>query len=321
MRRFWRCPLGHSLQSKFSPFFNRKLSPVSNTSGLISNFWNFNNTVFIREKKIPENVLKLTNLWLKSANRTRNGVYRVEQKLVPKKQHCLQWEMSMHFFVQLCRPNDQSNNFKVFSAFVSSTKTFGNIFGINVFLMNTMLLKFRILHTNRKCAKWVESSDCKTDLTCSVWCILVAHVQNDTLFEPRHDKTNKMSVHPAKTQISLGIRPVWSESSLCAQWVAKDPRFIHADSEDSDQTGRMPRLIWVFAERTATLLVLSCRGSFGFSLSVCMIFKICCQFLENAIFEKFVKILPRQKSQRFWVFSVWCTTLSSCTQWSGWKFG
>ena len=27
-------------------------------------------------------------------------------------------------------------------------------------------------------------------------------------FEPRDDKTNKMSVRPAKTQISLGIRPV-----------------------------------------------------------------------------------------------------------------
>ena len=34
-----------------------------------------------------------------------------------------------------------------------------------------------------------------------------------------------------------------SESSLCAQWVAKDPSFRYADSEDSDQTGRMPRLI------------------------------------------------------------------------------
>ena len=57
-------------------------------------------------------------------------------------------------------------------------------------------------------------------------------------------------LYPAKTQISLGIRPVWSESSLCAQWVAKDLSFLHADSEDSDQTGRMPRLIWVFAGRT-----------------------------------------------------------------------
>ena len=46
-------------------------------------------------------------------------------------------------------------------------------------------------------------------------------------------------VRPAKTQISLGIRPVWSESSLWLQWVAKDPSFLHADSEDSDQTGRI----------------------------------------------------------------------------------
>ena len=37
------------------------------------------------------------------------------------------------------------------------------------------------------------------------------------IIEPRHDKTNKMSVCPAKTQISLGMRPVWSESPLCAQ--------------------------------------------------------------------------------------------------------
>ena len=88
----------------------------------------------------------------------------------------------------------------------------------------------------------------------------------------QHDKTNKMSVRPAKTRISLGVCPVWSESLQCAQWVAKDPRFPHADGEDSDQTGWMPRLIysdqtgwmprliWVFAGCTAILLVL-CRGS------------------------------------------------------------
>ena len=33
-------------------------------------------------------------------------------------------------------------------------------------------------------------------------------------FEPVYDKTNKNDVHPAKTRISLGIRPVWSGSSL-----------------------------------------------------------------------------------------------------------
>ena len=41
------------------------------------------------------------------------------------------------------------------------------------------------------------------------------------LHEPPRDKTNKMTMRPAKTQISLGVRPVWSESLLC--WVAKDP--------------------------------------------------------------------------------------------------
>ena len=50
------------------------------------------------------------------------------------------------------------------------------------------------------------------------------------------------------------LRSAWasaqSDQLLCAQWVAKDPRCHHADSEDSDQTGRMPRLIWVFTGST-----------------------------------------------------------------------
>ena len=28
--------------------------------------------------------------------------------------------------------------------------------------------------------------------------------------EPQHDKTNKIAVRPAKTEISVDIRPVWS---------------------------------------------------------------------------------------------------------------
>ena len=70
-----------------------------------------------------------------------------------------------------------------------------------------------------------------------------------------------MSVRPAKTQISLGIRPVWSESSLSARRNLGPLATHWAQSEDSDQTSRMPRLIWVFAGRTLILLVLSCRGS------------------------------------------------------------
>ena len=58
-----------------------------------------------------------------------------------------------------------------------------------------------------------------------------------------------LPVCPANTQISMGIRPVWSESLLFTHWVFKVPRFLHADSEDSDQKGRMLRLIWVFTGR------------------------------------------------------------------------
>ena len=39
-------------------------------------------------------------------------------------------------------------------------------------------------------------------------------------------------VRPAKIQIRLRIRAVWSESSLGAVWIAKDAKFLTADNED-----------------------------------------------------------------------------------------
>ena len=77
---------------------------------------------------------------------------------------------------------------------------------------------------------------------CSVFSVL------QSPFEPQHDKTNKMTCMPTKDSDP-------DQSSLCAQWVAKDPRFLQADSEDSDQTGQMPELIRVFA---------GCMSFFGF---------------------------------------------------------
>ena len=73
----------------------------------------------------------------------------------------------------------------------------------------------------------------------------------------------KCGCAPSEDSDEPGIRPVRSVFA-CAQWVAKGPSFLHADSEDSDLTGRMPRLIWVFAGRTLTLLVLSRGRSFSF---------------------------------------------------------
>ena len=74
-------------------------------------------------------------------------------------------------------------------------------------------------------------------------------------------KKKKWHVRPAKTQISLGIRPVWSESSLSARRKLGSLATHWAHCEDSDQTGRMPRLSWVFAGRTVILMVLSLGGS------------------------------------------------------------
>ena len=59
-------------------------------------------------------------------------------------------------------------------------------------------------------------------------------------------KPTKWPMLPTKTQISLGNRTVWSEPSLSILWIAKDPMLRHVDSEDSDQTVQVYRLIWVF---------------------------------------------------------------------------
>ena len=64
--------------------------------------------------------------------------------------------------------------------------------------------------------KWIESK--------SKWILTIfATVAASYLFEPRHDKTNKVSVRPAKTQISPGIRPVGSEFAVCMKkpWALK----------------------------------------------------------------------------------------------------
>ena len=63
-------------------------------------------------------------------------------------------------------------------------------------------------------------------------------------------RTTNLTKCPANIQINLGIWPVWSESLMCALWVARDSSLLLADSEDSDWTVWMPRLIWVFAGPT-----------------------------------------------------------------------
>ena len=86
--------------------------------------------------------------------------------------------------------------------------------------------------------------------------------------------TTKMTVQndPVKTeagQLILFLSWPGSQPDLGSAWPGQlgwrklGPLATHwVHSKDSDQTGRMPRLIWVFAGCTLILLVLSCRGSY-----------------------------------------------------------
>ena len=110
---------------------------------------------------------------------------------------------------------------------------------------------------------WIWPS-CKTQVSEARWFkIWQGHRYGDNNdWQVSHCTTNKITVCPAKSRISLGICPVWSESSLCAEWVAKGPSFLHADSKDSDQTGRMPfvsfvmRRFWLASPSSVTVKIL-----------------------------------------------------------------
>ena len=65
------------------------------------------------------------------------------------------------------------------------------------------------------------------------------------ILEPRKSHKGRSTTKSTKWH----VRPVWSESSQCALRIAENSMILHANSEDSDQTGRMHRLICVFVGR------------------------------------------------------------------------
>ena len=85
----------------------------------------------------------------------------------------------------------------------------------------------------------------------SSWTFLFTFFLHNLHLSGLTKEPTKWPLRPTKTHISMDIRPDWSDSSLCAHWVAKDPIFLHADSEDSDQPWHSPSLLWVFAGRTS----------------------------------------------------------------------
>ena len=87
---------------------------------------------------------------------------------------------------------------------------------------------------------------CKFSLT--IWATIWQNQQSSCA--PSED-----SYQPGHPPSLIRVFPVRMKKA----WVLSYPLIA---SNNSDQTGRMPRLIWVFAGRTVTLLVLSRGGSF-----------------------------------------------------------
>ena len=63
--------------------------------------------------------------------------------------------------------------------------------------------------------------------------IIVVHI----IYEPLHDKTNKMICAPSEDSNQPGHQLSLIRVFACAQRVVEDPMFFHADSGDFDQTG------------------------------------------------------------------------------------
>ena len=71
-----------------------------------------------------------------------------------------------------------------------------------------------------------------------------------SIYEPPHDKTNKIAYAPSEDSDEPGHPPSLIRAFAVGSMGSLEPSCLHADSEESDRTGRMPRMIWVFAGRT-----------------------------------------------------------------------
>ena len=70
-----------------------------------------------------------------------------------------------------------------------------------------------------------------------------ANLSVSVMSESQRQSSIFRHLRPEKIKISLRIRAVWSKSSLCAFWIAKNAMFLRVDNEDFDQAVWIYRLI------------------------------------------------------------------------------
>ena len=120
----------------------------------------------------------------------------------------------------------------------------------------------------------------------------------------------KWPVHPAKTQISLGICPVWSVFAVRFMG-CEGPILSSGDSEDSNHTGWMPRRIWVFTGRKAHFV------GFVMLLPICVIEANNCKVFQRDfkirnIKQLYFKTLLPTFYTSFQIFHNSCNHIMSC---------
>ena len=69
-------------------------------------------------------------------------------------------------------------------------------------------------------------------------------------FPPWHPQNRKKDKMSCLNLIDLHNNELSLSMTKPTKWVAKDPKLLHADSEDSDRTGQMPRLTCACTLRT-----------------------------------------------------------------------
>ena len=104
-----------------------------------------------------------------------------------------------------------------------------------------------------------------------------------------HDMTKWTKRVCAQQRLRSAWAPSQSDQSLrCALNGQRRTQGFFMRIAKIDQTGWMPRLIWVFAGRTLLLLVLSCRGSNILLINN----EIFCQGLQLRDYDKYIYMCP-----------------------------
>ena len=139
--------------------------------------------------------------------------------------------------------------------------------------LKNMKWKFKYFHNGKEPDWWTFLESLKmfsvifTTLKVQKLCFKIWHLKPSCLNWAASWQNQQYGMC-AQRRLRSAWASVQSDQSSLSAWRKLGPWATHwAQSEDSDQTGRMPRLIGVFAGHIVILLFLSCGGSIVMTLT------------------------------------------------------